>query len=466
MKTIVSFFLLLICMTANSQTSDTEFTVPLSKVLAEIEERYDISIRDPENLIEGKILTYALWRFRPDLEQTLVNVFTPLDLFAQKEGEKKYKIKKYQYHRLTVEEGKDKLEELSARYNDLASWEHRKTKLRHCVQEVLDLENLPPAPNAEPIISKKRKMNGYTIENIALETIPGLYVCASVYKPVKIKSKSPVILCPNGHFGDGRYRPSQQKRCAMLARMGAITVSYDLFAWGESLLQFEPEDHRTSLAMQVQALNSTRLLDYLLSLPEADSRWVAITGGSGGGSQTMLISAIDPRIEVSVPVVMLSCIHSGGCPCESGMPVHLCGDGTNNVELAGLFAPKPQLVISDGGDWTANVPDLEFPFLQSIYSFYNQSENLENKHFPKEGHDYGRNKRLAMYAFMAKHLNLNLKAIQNKSGIVDESTCTIEEEKEMYVFGDEGELLPESAIGSITELKQSIQEFQLQGEKE
>jgi hypothetical protein len=309
-------------------------------------------------------------------------------------------------------------------------------------------------------------MNGYTIENIALETLPGLYVCASVYKPAKIKSKVPVILCPNGHFGDGRYRPSQQKRCAMLARMGAITVSYDLFAWGESLLQFEPEDHHTSLAMQVQALNSTRLLDYLLSLPEADSMRVAITGGSGGGSQTMLISAIDPRIKVSVPVVMLSCIHSGGCPCESGMPVHLCGDGTNNVELAGLFAPKPQLVISDGGDWTANVPDLEFPFLQSIYSFYNQSENLENKHFSKEGHDYGRNKRLAMYTFMAKHLNLNLHAIQNKSGVVDESTCTIEEEKEMYVFGDEGELLPDSAIGSITELKQSIQEFQLQGEKE
>lgn len=453
-------------MTAHSQTSDTQFAKPLSEVVSEIENRYGITIRDPENLIEGKVLNYALWRFRPDLEQTLKNVFTPLDLFAQKQGERKYKLKRYQYFRLSVEEGKDKLEELSARYNDRASWENRKTELQQCISEVLGLNDLPAAPAKSPIITNKRKMNGYIIENIALETMPGLYVCASVYKPLKSKDKVPVILCPNGHFGDGRYRPSQQKRCAMLARMGAITVSYDLFAWGESLLQFEPEDHHASLAMQIQALNSTRLLDYLLSLPETDTGRVAITGGSGGGSQTMLISAIDPRIKVSVPVAMLSCIHSGGCPCESGMPVHLCGKGTNNVELAALFAPKSQLVISDGGDWTANVPDLEFPFLQDIYSFYNQSDKLENKHFPKEGHDYGHNKRIAMYEFMAKHLDLNLRAIQNKSGTIDESTCTIEEEKEMYVFGDTGELLPENAIDSIEELKQLIHEFQTQGEKE
>lgn len=450
---------------SHGQTSDNQFAMPLSDVIEEIKSRYGISMRDPENLIEGKTLTYALWRFRPEVEVTLQNVLLPLDLTFQKEGDKKYKIKKYQYHRLTLEEGKEKLEYLSGLYSNKESWEKRKMELKQCIIEALQIKGLPPKPDSKPIITNTRKMNGYTIENVALETLPGLYVCTSVYKPSKIKTKAPIVLCPNGHFGDGRYRESHQKRCAALARMGAIAVSYDLFAWGESLLQFKPEDHRKSLAMTIQALNSIRILDYLSSLKEADSEKIAITGGSGGGSQTMLISAIDERIKVSVPTVMLSCIHSGGCPCESGMPIHLCGKGTNNVEIASLFAPKPQLIISDGKDWTTNVPDVEYPYIQNIYSYYNKENMVKNAHFPEEGHNYGRSKRFAMYQFMATHLGLNLKQIQNKSGEIDESFITVENEQSMYCFGKNGELLPGNAIKSFEKLEQIIHEYQTGNEK-
>ena len=336
----------------------------LKDVVSELELKYNITIRDPENLVEGKQLTYALWRFKPDLEETLLNIFTAVDLTIQQEGENKFKIKRFQYHRLSLEEGREKLLWMGELYCNKEEWHARRSELRKCIRESLGINNFPPAPQFNPLLSNKRKMKGYTIENIALEVLPGLYATGSIYKPAKIKGKAPIVLCPNGHFGDGRYRPDQQKRCAALAKMGAIAVSYDLFAWGESLLQFKPEDHHRSIAMQIQALNSIRLLDYLISLPDADPKRIGITGGSGGGSQTMLISAIDDRIQVSVPTVMLSCIHYGGCPCESGMPVHLCGQGTNNVEMAALFAPKPMLVISDGGDWTANVPNIEYPFIQ------------------------------------------------------------------------------------------------------
>ena len=122
-----------------------------------------------------------------------------------------------------------------------------------------------------------------------------------------------------------------------------MVVNYDLFGWGESALQVGYESHRTSMANTIQALNSIRLLDYLLSFDYADEDRVGITGASGGGSHSILMSAIDDRIDVSVPVVTMSAIHYGGCPCESGNPIHLCGDGTNNVELAGLFAPKKKL---------------------------------------------------------------------------------------------------------------------------
>ncbi len=181
---------------------------------------------------------------------------------------------------------------------------------------------------------------------------------------------------------------------------------------------------------------------------------VAITGGSGGGSQTMLVTAMDNRIKVSAPVVMLSCYFYGGCPCESGMPVHLCGNGTNNVELAGMAAPRPQLIISDGQDWTDHVPGIEFPYLQNIYGYYDNIEGVQNIHLENEGHDYGISKRRAMYQFMAEHLGLDINRIQDEKGEINESSCVIKEEKEMYVFGEKGEYLPAHAIRNFAELEE------------
>jgi sugar phosphate isomerase/epimerase len=235
--------------------------------------------------------------------------------------------------------------------------------------------------------------------------------------------------------------------------MGAMAFSYDLFAYGESLLQFKKEDHRRSLAMRVQVLNNLRILDFLLSLKDADPERVAITGGSGGGSQSMMITALDDRIRVSVPVVMLSSFFAGGCPCESGLPVHLCGGGTSNPEIAAMAAPRPQLVISDGGDWTRNVPDTEFPYLQRVYGFYDKQNLVRNVHLPEEGHDYGPSKRKAMYTFMAEHLELDSKAVLDSDGNLDESCCTIEDVEEMLVFGPSGEHLPDHAIRDFGSLE-------------
>ena len=71
----------------------------------------------------------------------------------------------------------------------------------------------------------------------------------------------------------------------------------------------------------------------------------------------------------------------GGCPCESGMSIQLSAGGTCNAELAATFAPRPQLIVSDGGDWTASVPTLEFPYLQRIYGFYQAKDKVTNGDF-------------------------------------------------------------------------------------
>lgn len=441
-----------------AQTSDDAFTKPLKEVISEIEARHSIKIRYPEDLVKGKEVTYAGWRFRPDVEQSLTNILSSQDITFTKEGTNKYKLQAFQYHLKTPEEGKQQLDYLATLYGDVPTWEKRKAELKTCMWDALKLSQLPAQPKSKPIITNKRTFDGYTVENVAIETLPGLFVAGSLYMPLNVNGLLPVILNPDGHFGDGRYRADCQYRCAMQARMGAIAFSYDLFAWGESALQFKPEDHRRSLAMTIQANNSIRILDWLLSFKNADPKRVAISGGSGGGSQTMLMTALDDRITLSVPVVMLSSYHSGGCPCESGMGVHLCGNGTNNVEIAAMAAPRPQLVITDGKDWTQHVPETEYPFLQKIYGFYGKTNILKNVHLAQEGHDYGTNKRLALYDFLAQNFNLNLKNVQGQSGAIDESKCTIEKYPAMYVFGEKGERLPAHAIRSFEELEKVVKQ--------
>src|SRR5262249_3771139 len=149
--------------------------------------------------------------------------------------------------RRSYEEGKTTLDHLASLYHNRAEWEERKAMLRPCLYEALGLSPLPSAPGSAPITTPWRKMDGYEVSNVAIEILPGLYVNGSLYRPLKIKGKIPVILNPDGHWERHRYRADCQIRCATLARMGAMAFSYDLFAWGESLLQFKFEDHRRSL---------------------------------------------------------------------------------------------------------------------------------------------------------------------------------------------------------------------------
>lgn len=434
---------------------------PLKEALKDIEQRFEVRLKIPDDLVEGKEIPYAESRIRRySVEESLRNTLFPFDLKFVKEFDKVYKVKAYEPHRRTEEEGEKELAYLSQIYTDKSVWETHRTELKSCIIDAMQLNPMPASPGNKPIFTPVRKMNGYNVRNFALEILPGVYVCGSVYMPSKIKTKCPLIINPNGHFGDGRYRADQQVRCAMFARMGAYAVSYDLFAWGESLLQFDSKDHRTLMAHSIQTLNAIRIIDYFSSLKEVNPELIGITGGSGGGSQTMLVTAIDDRIKASSPVVMVSSHFDGGCPCESGRPIHYCAGGMNNAELAAMAAPRPMLIVSDGKDWSSTVPELEYPFIKKIYGFYDSGKKVCNMHFPEEGHDYGINKRVAVYNFFAEALKLNINAIQNKSGEIDESTATIEPYENLYAFGKNGENLPKNAIKGIKELEKVYKQAQ------
>ncbi|MBB3186999.1 acetylxylan esterase [Microbacter margulisiae] len=446
-KILLTLFVVVLTGQVFAQTSDDDYTRPLVDVLKKIETEFHVQIKYDSKLIAGKQLKYADWRIQPwSVTKSLQAVLAPFDYtYVMDHG--MYKIKPFDYTRMSDAEGKEFIDYLETLYNNKSSWEKRKDELKSCMWQVLKLPVLlSHQPKARVILTPKRKYDGYTVENFALETLPGLYVCGSIYMPSKIKGKCPVMLNPNGHFADGRYRTDEQIRCAMEARMGIIAADWDLFAWGESRLQFNSALHRTSVAGSIQILNAISVLNYLLSLKDVDTTRVGITGGSNGGGTSIMISALDNRITLSIPVVMLTSHFAGGCPCESGLPLQLCGNRTNYAEIAAMFAPKPQLVVSDGHDWTSTVPTLEFPFLQRTYGFYNAVNEVKNVHFPNEGHDYGPSKRKAMYEFTAAHWGLDINRMKDKAGNFDENTVTIEKDPQMYAFGPNGENLPANAI--------------------
>jgi len=108
-------------------------------------------------------------------------------------------------------------------------------------------------------------MKGYIVENIALKTLPGYYLTGNLYSPDKKMTSLAGVLSPHGHFKnpDGRFQEQVQKRCATLARMGAVVFAYDMIGYGDN----NQCNHELSKAMKLQTYNSVRALDFLLSFP-------------------------------------------------------------------------------------------------------------------------------------------------------------------------------------------------------
>ena len=440
-----------------AQTFETRYARPVHDIMQDVAKRFGVKFKFDANVdTVGKRLPYADFRIRPySLEQTLDNICKHYDWNWWKQSGNLYKIKPYEYPRRHDDDGRQMLDWLSTKYSNKEQWEQRRDILRKEVRELLQIDAFLDScvvgeasklcnpvvgeaskPCSPAILSKIRKHDGYTTQNICLELTPGQHVFGTIYaptrKPSKVKSNQsplpsggvrggyPLIICPDGHW-PSRYRDDEQQRLATLARMGAICVDFDLYGYGQS--KAEVGDHHTARAHIFQAACGLKLLDWMLAnRKDIDTTRIAANGGSGGGTHTVLLALLDERITASAPVVHVASHFDGGCPCESGMPVQLAGGGTCEAELAAIIAPRPLLLVSDGGDWTHTNPELEYPFIQRIFGFYDAKQNVRNVHLPDERHDFGPNKRQAVYEFFADVFGLD-------RSMIDESKVTIQPEE-------------------------------------
>jgi hypothetical protein len=336
-------------------------------------------------------------------------------------------------------------------------WQARAEKVR---RQIAVAEGVWPLPERTPlnvVIHGRIDKGDYTVEKVYFESVPGFFVTGNLYRPKNKSGKVPGVLFPHGHWNDGRFidigrtavrkeivigserfesggRSLLQALPVQCARMGCVCFHYDMIGYADSiqlgedakkafdlahrfakqrpeldktndwgLFSPQAEAHLQSI-MGLQTWNSIRALDFLLDLPEIDSSRIAVTGASGGGTQTMLLAAIDPRVTLSFPAVMVSTAMQGGCTCENASCLRV---DTGNIEFAGLFAPKPQGMTA-ANDWTKEMATKGFPELKQLYALLGAPKNVElfaNTHFQ---HNYNYVSRACFFGFINKHFKLGL----------------------------------------------------------
>jgi hypothetical protein len=247
-------------------------------------------------------------------------------------------------------------------YRTLRDWEARREHLRKQILSAAGLLPMPEKTFLHRQIFGRVERGEYSIEKVLLETLPGFYLGGNLYRPRNRSGKLPAVLTPHGHWTYGRLEHqaefSGQALGISLARQGYIAFAYDMVGYNDTIqtphdFGGPPEQLWSFGPLGLQLWNSIRVVDFLQSLEDVDPERIAVTGASGGGTQTFLVAAVDDRVKYSAPVNMISAIMQGGSPCENAPNLRI---GAFNVEIGSLMAPRPMFVVSATGDWTRNVP--------------------------------------------------------------------------------------------------------------
>ncbi len=293
-------------------------------------------------------------------------------------------------------------------FTSRAAWEMRAAVLREHILASAGLLPLPVRHPLKPVVFDELRRPGYRVSKVHFESLPGFHVTGNLYRPDG-DGPFPAVLSAHGHWTYGRLENtplmSGPGRAINLARQGFVVFTYDMIGYNDSRQLPHTFDGRRErlwglTLAGLQLWNSIRSLDFLESLPYVRRGSIGMTGESGGGTQTFLAAAVDPRVAVAVPVNMISLHMQGGCLCENLPGLRL---DTTNVEMAALIAPRPLLMVSATGDWTKDTLEAEYPAVRSIYALLGAEDRVRAVRMTAD-HNYNKDSREAMYAWMARWL--------------------------------------------------------------
>jgi len=328
------------------------------------------------------------------------------------------------------------------------AWADRGRLVRARVALAAGLLPMPARPPVRATVYGRVERDDYTIDRVSFESFPGHVVTGNLYRPAGDQTQPrPGVLCPYGHWPGGRFmdmpetavrteleagaerfvngaRSPLQARCIGLARLGCVVLHYDMVGMCDSV-QCLGHRHGASPELDgrepgswglggfeaaarlqnwfgLQTFNSLRAVDLLATLPGVDPGRLAVTGASGGATQTIAVAALDDRLRAAFAASMISTAMQGGCTCENA-PFLRVGQG--NVDLAALVAPRA-LGLTAADDWTRDLERKGYPDLLSLYRMLGVPEQFEAHFDIQFGHNFNAVARSHCLRFMDRHLGL------------------------------------------------------------
>lgn len=273
----------------------------------------------------------------------------------------------------------------------LEGWKTQASNLRSALQEKLHLYRERPAPDAE--FHGDIELKGYTVRKVSFCTAPNIRMTGTLFVPSGT-GPFPAVLNCHGHWSQGKLAAKVQSRGHILAQNGFVVLSVDAAGAGERgeterVWQYHGAHKGAELMLYGDTLlgwqvrDNQSALDFLESLPFVDSTRLGVTGASGGGNQTMWLSALDERIQAAVPVVSVGSFESyvgrRNCICET-LPGGLAL--SEEWGLMGLTAPRPLLIITalhDQVTFGYEAMGVTARQLQEIYQLHGHRECFDRR---------------------------------------------------------------------------------------
>jgi dienelactone hydrolase len=305
-----------------------------------------------------------------------------------------------------------------------AEWSAQAEQIRQRLLENVILRGWPQAWRTSP--PKFEDLGvipsgpGYRLRKLRYEIVPGFYTTALLYEPTQLSGKAPGVLDVMGHFGAGKASDFEQTLCINQALRGMIALNPEWLDMGE--LRDKENSHSFSAHLSLAGANGIGLfylamrkaLDILYDNPQVDRERIGVTGLSGGGWQTIVLSSLDPRVKVAIPVAGYQALLSRVTVGDTGDIEENAADllvGQDYSTLTAMRAPRPTLLIYNAEDTCCyraplvkpGVYDAVVPF----FKLFGKEKDFQfHQNTDISAHNLGRDNRQQIYRFFTEQFGL------------------------------------------------------------